>query len=165
MPARKKKIALRPIDPFALLQGAEAPISQSAQSAQVIAEAVAAAPGDITVRLAAYRFCFYTHDYAAACDHAQAILRHAARQLNIAQDWRSVMPPDAAFSEHRFAPGLYLQALVGWGYCLARLGELSKAQDVLAKAAALDPMDGFGGAWLLDKIVNAGAEDDAADRA
>ncbi|MDX8355448.1 hypothetical protein SLH47_24020 [Cognatiyoonia sp. IB215182] len=152
---------MRQTDALALLDGATAAITETEQSAEAIAQALAAAPNDIDVLLAAYRFAFYTHDYSAACRHAQAILSHAARQLNIATDWRDVSCEDADFTAHRFAPGLYLQALIGWGYCLARMGVVQDAAKLLEQAAALDPTDRFGGAWLLDKVLQ--PQDDDCD--
>ncbi|WP_425090887.1 hypothetical protein [Tropicimonas sp. S265A] len=141
-----------PIDPDTLLAGADAAISRSEQTADTIARATRHAPLDIDIRLAAYRFYFYTHDFRRAAEEARVILAHTARQLNIPQDWALVSAQDAPFTEHRFQPGLYLQALIGWGYCLARMGDLDGATAVWSKAAKLDPTDRFGGAWLLDRI-------------
>ncbi|WP_264179545.1 hypothetical protein [Alloyangia pacifica] len=141
-----------PIDPATLLAGAEAARSRPSESAEAIARALRAAPADPEVRLAAYRFYFYSHDHAAALDQARVLLGFAARRLNLAADWRDVRAWDAAFSAHAFAPGLYLQALVAIGYCAARLGQMQEAGAVLAKAAELDPTDRFGGAWLLARL-------------
>ncbi|WP_223639335.1 hypothetical protein [Rhodobacter sp. TJ_12] len=148
-----------PIDPTRLLAGAEAARSRPEESAEAISHALHEAPEDIEVRLAAYRFYFYTHDYAAALPQAQVILALAARRLNIAQDPALVRPEDADFTAHDFAPGLYLQALVGIGYCAVRLGRTDLARDVLSIAAMLDPTDRFGGAWLLERYETGLAED------
>lgn len=148
-----------PIDPARLLAGAEGARSDTAASAEVIARALDSAPEDLEVRLAAYRFYFFTHDYAAAVPQAKAVLRLAALRLNLPTDPALVRPGDADFTAHDFAPGLYLQALIGLGYSAARCGQRDLARQVLTKAAALDPTDRFGGAWLLAR-VEAG-EDDA----
>lgn len=134
-----------------LLAGAASARSRPLESAGAIARALEAAPEDVEVRLAAYRFHFYGHDYAAALPQAQAILSLAARRLNIAADWQAVRPEDADFTAHDFAPGLYLQALVGIGYCAVRMGAGDLARAVLTKAAELDPSDRFGGGWLLER--------------
>jgi tetratricopeptide (TPR) repeat protein len=139
-------------DPAALLAGAAAPRSRPQESAAAIARAVAAAPDDIQVRLAAYRFHFFAHAHAQAAEEATALLRLAARRLNIPADPAQVRPGDAEFTAHDFAPGLYLQALIGLGYCAARSGQPDLARAMLAKAAELDPTDRFGGAWLLRKL-------------
>ncbi|WP_097070052.1 hypothetical protein [Rhodobacter maris] len=141
-----------PIDLKSLLAGAASARSRPYESAEAIARALEAAPEDVEVRLAAYRFHFYGHDYTAALPQAEAILRLAARRLNIATDWQAVGAADADFTAHDFAPGLYLQALVGIGYCAVRMGEADLARAVLTKARALDPTDRFGGAWLLDRF-------------
>ncbi|MEM9762283.1 MAG: hypothetical protein AAF968_07225, partial [Pseudomonadota bacterium] len=69
-------------------------------------------------------------------------------------------PGDAAFTEHAFAPGLYLQALIAAGYCAARLGDAEAARAMLGQSAALDPSDRFGGARLLRTFEARGEEDD-----
>lgn len=144
-----------------LLAGAEAARTRPLESRAAVERALTAAPHDVEVRLAAYRFFFYSHDYPAAVAQAEALIPHAARRLNIAPDWHRVAPGDAAFTAHDFAPGLYLQALVALGYCAARCGEDGLARAVLAKAAELDPTDRFGGGWILARLDAGGAEDDA----
>lgn len=156
-----------PIDPARLLAGAEAAFSHPEETAETIRRALDAAPDDPQVHLAAYRFYFYTHDYRAATKAARAVLQHAARRLNVAPDWADVAPGDAEFTALDHAPGLYLQALIGLGYCAARSGQRALARAALAKSAALDPSDRFGGAWLLSRIDAGATEDDdpAADGA
>lgn len=143
-----------------LLAGAEAARSRPLESAAAVARALAAAPEDPQVRLAAYRFHFYAHDYAAALPQAEAVLLHAARRLNISTDWRDVGPEDADFTAHDFAPGLYLQALIATGYCAARLGFTDRARAALSQAARLDPRDRFGGAMLLRIVTEAEADEE-----
>lgn len=113
------------------------------------------APWSVEVRLGAYRFYFYTHRYAEALPQAEALLIHAARQINVAPEWRDVAPGDAEFTAHEFGPGLYLQALVAVGYCTARLGRMDDARAVLDHAIHLDPSDRFGA-----RVVLAALEDD-----
>lgn len=146
---------MRPTDFQTLLSGAEAARTRPLESAAAIARALEQAPDDPDVRLAAYRFYFYTHDYAAAQDQAAHVLTHAARRLNIASDWREVRAGDADFSAMEFAPGLYMQALVALGYCAARLGDRPLAESYLTHAATLDPKDRFGGAWMLSHLDTA----------
>lgn len=141
----------------ALLAGAEAARTRPLESAAAVKRALAEAPDDPDVRLAAYRFHFYTHDYAAALTDAELLLVHAARRLNVSTDWRAVRPGDAAFSAMEFAPGLYMQALVALGYCAARLGQDALAEEALGKAAEIDPADRFGGAWMLRHMAERAA--------
>jgi len=154
-----------PQGPIPSLAGAEAALTRPADCAAVLATALAAAPDAIELRLAAYRFHFFRHDYPAALAEARAILLLAARRLNIGPDPALVAPQDADFTAHDFAPGLYLQALVGIGYCAARMGDLVQAEAALGKAAALDPTDRFGGAWLLARCLAGDAAAEAGEPA
>ncbi len=139
----------RPSEGLALLAGAQAARTKPLESKAAIRAALEASPDDWRVRLAAYRFFFYSHDHAEALEQAEVLVCHAARQLNIATDWRDVGQDDAGFSEFEFAPGLYMQALVALGFCAAKLHRDDLAHEVLAKTGELDPTDRFGGMWLL----------------
>ncbi len=143
---------------LAALTGASAPLSDPAAAWEALDVALALAPDDLQVHLAAYRMCFYAHRYEPAAGHAETLLLIAARRLNIATDWRSVAPEDADFEAHRFAPGLYLQSLIAWGYCLLRLGDTVDGEARLRQALRLDPRDRFGATVLLRAMET--AEDD-----
>ncbi|QEW20050.1 hypothetical protein LA6_002243 [Marinibacterium anthonyi] len=149
-----------PIDAMHLLAGAEAAHSQPMASAAAIHRALKQEPDNVHVRLAAYRFHFYLHEYSEASKHAHVLVEMAARRLNIPTDWRAVRPDDADFTAHEFAPGLFLQCLVAIGYCAARLGRAPLARDAFAKSVELDPTDRFGGGHLLGVIDRAGGLDD-----
>ncbi len=145
----------RTCDVLGLLTGARQARSDPAAAERAIKKALAAAPDDFTARLAAYKFYFYNHRLAEALPHAGFIVRLAARRLNVAPDWRAVRPGDAAFDEMDEAPGVYLQALLAWGYCNARLGVCDEGALAIAKVADLDPGDRFGARRLL-KVVETG---------
>lgn len=134
---------------FDLLAHAPGARSDPEGTAQAVEAALAAAPHELDVRLGAYRFYFYTHQYALAIPQAEAILALAAQRLNIAADWREVRPGDAAFPEAEIAPGLYLQALIALAYCQMRLGRFDLGEPCLAKVRQLDPADRFGAARLV----------------
>lgn len=132
-------------------------------SEAAIKEALALAPDDFDILLGAYRFYFYNHRYRDALPHCAELLTQAARRLNIASDWRLVEPGDAPFSEAEFAPGLFLQTLIAWGYCHSRLGDLEEARAAIAHVLHLDPSDRFGAGGVLGHIEDRLAE--AADEA
>ncbi len=71
----------------------------------------------------------------------------------MASDWRAVSPGDAAFDALEEAPGLYLQALIAWGYCKARLSARDEGAEAIAKAVELNPRDRFGAARLLAVVL------------
>ncbi|WP_096787913.1 hypothetical protein [Rhodobacter sp. CZR27] len=135
-------------DAFEWLAHAPGARSDPEGTARAVEAALAAAPHDLDVRLAAYRFHFYTHGFAHAVPHAEAILGMAAQRLNVAADWTTVRPGDADFQEAETAPGLYLQALIALAYCHMRLGRLDLGTLYLTKAVELDPTDRFGASRL-----------------
>lgn len=144
--------ALPPRDPFEYLAGAESAISNPAETREAVEHALRLAPHEPEVRLAAYRFYYYNHDHAQAIEHAEWILAHAARYLNIATEWRDVAPGDADFSVADETPSLYMQSLIALGYCAARCERRVLAREALEQAVLLDPTDRLGARWLLDHL-------------
>jgi tetratricopeptide (TPR) repeat protein len=138
---------------LALLLKAREARSDPATAERAVEQALAVAPDDFEARLGAYRFYFYNHRYADALPHAAFLVSLIARRLNIAGDWRAVRPGDAAFDALEEAPGIYLQALMAWGYCKARLGALDEGAEAIAKVAELNPRDRFGARRLLAVVV------------
>ncbi len=146
-------VAAETADVLALLMGARQARTDPVAAERAVKEALAAAPEDFEARLGAYRFYFYNHRYADAQPHAAFLLGIIARRLNVASDWRAVSPGDAAFDALEEAPGLYLQALIAWGYCKARLGARDEGAEAIAKAVELNPRDRFGAARLLAVVL------------
>ncbi|MEL6978506.1 MAG: hypothetical protein AAGM38_07495 [Pseudomonadota bacterium] len=143
------------------LKSATAARSDPESAERAVKDALSLAPEEYDVQLGAYRFYFYNHRYAEALPHAEAILGLAARDLNLPADWRAVAPVDARFSAIERRPGLYLQALLAWGYCQLRIGQSASGEGdaaqalgraAIAKVAALDPTDRFGAAAILAAI-------------
>ncbi len=147
-------------DVVALLAGARQARTDPVAAERAVKQALAAAPQDFSVRLAAYRFYFYNHRLAGAVPHAAFLVSLIARRLNVAGDWRAVKPGDAAFDELEEAPSLYLQALLAWGYCKARLGERAEGAQALAKVAELAPRDRFGARRLLAIVSKPGPSEE-----
>jgi len=125
-----------------------------------IAEALALAPGHLAVRLGAYKFYFYRHRLAEALPQAEACLAHAARQLNLAADWRMVTAGQARFSEVDEKARFYLFSLMACGYLMVRLGRTEEGKAVLGKVAELDPKDRLGAASLLGHLNKRDDDDD-----
>ena len=105
------------------LEGAKSARSDTAAARAAVEEALRLAPDDVEVRMAAYKFHFYNHEYAFAVGHADFCIGAFARKLGVSPDWRDVRPKDADFSALDQQVGWYLQALIAWGYCRARAGE------------------------------------------
>lgn len=143
---------------FSALSGARAARSDPVAAERAVLTALALAPTDFDIRLAAYKFYFYNHRLEEALPHAEQLLAHAARRLNIAVDWRTVQASDAPFDAIEEAPGLYLQALLAWGYCKVRIGDFKAGSEAIAKVGALDKRDRFGARRLL-QVIAAGQDE------
>lgn len=126
--------------------------------------ALAAAPHALAVRIGAYKFYFYRNRLAEAADQALACLALAAEGLGLVADWRQVQPDQAPFSELLPQPRLYLQCLLAYGYCRARLGDLSEGRAAMVKVTELDAADRFGAGRLVAVVDRGGIdpEDDTA---
>lgn len=146
---------------MAALGGARAARTDTATSERAVREAVALAPDDLDVRIGAYKFYFYNARLPEALPHAEAVLQMAARRLNIATDWRQVRPDDRDFSSLETPERLFMQSLVAWAYCKARVGAIEDGLAALAQAAALDPLDRFGARHLAAVIRRGGVEEEA----
>lgn len=142
------------------LARADAARSEPERAEEAVLEALELAPADFEVRLGAYRFYFYAARLAEALPHADYIIKHAARRLNIATDWREVKAGDAAFDALDYEPGLYLQALLARGYCLLRLGEDGEGREALQKVIEIDPKDRFGAGTLISWADKREEDDD-----
>ncbi len=147
-------------DVFALLADARQARTDPVAAERAVKQALAAAPQDFSARLAAYKFYFYNHRLAEAAPHAAVLVSLIARRLYVAGDWRAVKPGDAAFDELEEAPSLYLQALLAWGYCKARLGERAEGAQAIAKVAELAPRDRFGARRLLAVVSKPGPSEE-----
>lgn len=145
---------------LAALEGARAARSDAAGSEVAVLRALGLAPHDLDVRTGAYKFYFYNGRLEDAAPHAQFVMAQAARRLNVSTDWRLVQPGDAAFGSLDPAPRLFVQALVAWGYCMARLRRLDEGRSALTKAIELDPGDDFGAGVLLNIISSDHVEDE-----
>ncbi len=145
---------------FALLAGARQARTDPVAAERAIKQALAMAPEDFSARLAAYKFYFYNHRLAEALPHAAFLVGLLVRRLNVAGDWRAVKPGDAAFDELEEAPSLYLQALLAWGYCQARLGQRAEGAQAIAKVAELERRDRFGARRLLAVVAEPGPSEE-----
>ena len=140
------------------LENARAARSDPEKARAAVAEALALAPDDADVRMAAYKFHFYNHEYAPAAEHAAICIRMFAADLGVSPDWRRLGADDAEFAALEQGPGRLLQALIAWGYCRARLGFVAEGRAAVAKAGELDPTDRFGAARLLAVLDRGGVE-------
>jgi len=124
-------------------------------------EAQALAPEHAAVLIGRYRFYFYKGRLAEALEIAKLCLRKAAREINIASDWRHVRASDAEFGSWvALWPRFYCFTLKGYAYLQMRLGELEEGRRAVAKLLELDPTDKIGARVLLGILDRAGQDAD-----
>lgn len=125
-------------------------------------EAQALAPDHAAVLIGLYRFYFYKGRLAEALDVARACLAKAARENNLATDWRNVRAGDAGFGRYENSLlRFYLFTLKGYAYLQMRLGEVEEGRAAVAKLLELDPSDKVGANVLLGVLDRMGQDDDA----
>ncbi|HFB2048281.1 MAG: hypothetical protein HRT83_06095 [Hyphomicrobiaceae bacterium] len=112
------------------------------------------APHNIDAHIGAYRFYFYNQRYSDALQHAQFIIEHSARRMNICIDWQKVLPTDSDFTLKEYVPGLYLQALLAWGFSNIKSGNVSKGREAVVKVIEIDPSDRFNARSILSILDN-----------
>lgn len=151
-----------PPDPFALLEGARAALSEPERSEAAVLAALQAAPNDRDVRMGAYKFYFYSNRLSEAAPHAAWCVRDGARALGLPEDWRRLAPGSVDCTGFPKPQRFLVQSLVAWGWCRARIGEVEEGLAALAKAIEIDPTDGFGVKRIVEVIERAlaAAEDD-----
>ena len=119
------------------------------------------APGHAAVLIGLYRFYFYKGRLGEALDIARVCLAKAARENNLAEDWREVTADDAVFSRYEeMLPRFYLFTLKGYAYLQMRLGNVDEGYAVILKLLELDPSDKVGARVLLEVIRRMGQDDD-----
>lgn len=124
-------------------------------------EAQALAPEHAAVLIGLYRFYFYKGRLAECLEIAEVCLKKAARENNIASDWRLVGPADADFTRwDALWPRFFLFTLKGYAYLNMRLGRLVEGRHAVAKLLELDPQDRIGAKVLLDILDRAEDGDD-----
>lgn len=120
-----------------------------------------AAPEHVAVLIGLYRYHFYKGHLAETLAIARTCLAVAARELNIAGDWRMVAAGDAGFSGFEsLLPRFYLFTLKGYAYLQMRLGALAEGRAAALKLLELDPSDKIGARLLLDVHDRRGVDDD-----
>ncbi|HUB64872.1 MAG TPA: hypothetical protein VL996_10605 [Methylocella sp.] len=124
-------------------------------------EAEALAPGHAAVLIGLYRFYFYKGRLKEALDVARLCLEKAARENNLAENWRDVRAGDALFDRYEeIAPRFFLFTLKGYAYLQLRLGNLDEGLVAVQKLLELDPSDKIGAKVLLDVIQRIGQDND-----
>jgi tetratricopeptide (TPR) repeat protein len=123
--------------------------------------AEALAPDHAAVLIGLYRFYFYKGRLACALEIAKRCLAKAARENDLAADWRDVSAGDAVFGRYDdILPRFFLFSLKGYAYLQMRLGNLEEGRAATLKLLQLDPSDKIGAKVLLGVLDRIGQDDD-----
>ncbi len=134
-----------------IAQASEAYGTPEAES--FLQQALALAPDDLTVIVAAYRFYYYQHRLEQALRCGERALSVAGTQL-CWPTWDS-LSLDQLQAQLATSTGLarfYLLALKGVGYLYLRLGQREAGEARLRRLMQLDPQDQLGAGALLAAI-------------
>ena len=124
-------------------------------------EAQALAPGHAAVLIGLYRFYFYKGRLSEALEVARVCLDKAARDNDLAADWRQVQREDADFGSYdAMLPRFYLFTLKAYAYLQMRLADMDEGRAAVMKLLELDPSDKLGGNVLLGVLERMGRNDD-----
>lgn len=119
------------------------------------------APDHFAVLIALYRFYFYK----GRCDEALVVARtcliKAAREKNMAADWREARAGDAEFGDYDDVMArFFMFSLKGYAYLNMRLGDLAEGRAAIAKLLELDASDKINAKLLFDILQRAEAGDE-----
>ena len=119
------------------------------------------APDHVAVLIGLYRYYFYKGRLRHALSIAIQCLDRALLELNLADDWRQVLPSDAEFNDYgAILPRFFLFTLKGYAYLNMRLGDMAEGRSAVAKLQELDPGDKLGGSVLQGVLDRIGLDDD-----
>ncbi len=117
------------------------------------------APDHLQVHVATYKFLFYSHQYVEAAKAAHACVDLILLKRQIHKPIHELTPDDAPFDTFDAELRFLMNAIMAYGYCLLRQGEMGEGKKVLDLLATLDGEKQTSVLNLLD-IVNNGPEDD-----
>jgi tetratricopeptide (TPR) repeat protein len=134
------------------LQRAATLVSHREDSLQALNDAYQAAPDQLEVLVALFKFHFYQGDTEKAERLVFEALDKASRQGGFNAEWQRLTPESADWSDPRGAGRFYLYSLKALAFIRLRQDELAKAADILETMASLDPDDLVGANVIRDLL-------------
>jgi len=136
------------------LQRAAALVSSKDDSLQALNEARDAAPEQLEVLTALYKFHFYRGDLEQAEQVVFQSLTSASRQGGFSSDWRLLSLENSDWSDPRKPGRAFLYSLKALAFIRLRQERADAAQEILATMDRLDPTDQVG-ADVIRELLNA----------
>lgn len=135
------------------LQRAAALVVTRKASLQALNDARHAAPDQVEVLVAMFKFHFYQGDTDKAESLVLEALDKASRQGGFAADWRTLSPDSADWSDARGAGRLYLYSLKALAFIRLRQNDAAEAGSILDAMRRLDPTDLVGADVIRDLLA------------
>ena len=134
------------------LQRAAALVVTREASLQALNDAHHAAPDQVEVLVAMFKFHFYQGDTDKAEALVQEALSKASRQGGFDADWRRLAADSADWSDPRGAGRLYLYSLKALAFIRLRQDQAAEAGSILDAMRRLDPNDLVGADVIRDLL-------------
>ena len=134
------------------LQRAATLVSHREDSLHALNDAYRAAPDQLEVLVALFKFHFYQGHTEKAESLVFEALEKASRQAGFDADWRRLTPDCADWSDPRGAGRFYLYSLKALAFIRLRQDEAAQAAAILDKMAYLDPADLVGANVIRDLL-------------
>ena len=142
-----------------LLMSAAANWDNTSESEKYINEALAKAPENIEVLIAAYRFFFYKNKFRQALKMSEQVIEQIKKAENLPDDWELLKPILMERAEE-VQIRLYLNAYASTSFMLARLGETEKAKIISSQVKEIDTKNQFSSGTIFDIITRPPEEDE-----
>jgi tetratricopeptide (TPR) repeat protein len=134
------------------LQRAASLVASREQSLQALKDAEKAAPDQLEVLVALFKFYFYQGETETAEKLVFRALKAASEQGQFSQDWTCLTPQSTDWEDPR-APGrIYLYSLKALAFIRLRQDRIGEAEAILSTLAQLDPSDQVGADVIRDML-------------
>ena len=142
------------------LQTAAAFVGSGEAALQALHAARESAPEQLPVLIALYKFHFYRGETEQAHELVVQTLNESSRQGGFSQDWASLSPDSADWSDPRGPARVFLYSLKALAFIHLRRNEPTAAEAVLEVLERLDPTDQVGAEVIRNLLQGLQEESD-----
>jgi hypothetical protein len=142
------------------LQTAAAVVDSSEEALQALHAAQESAPDQLPVLIALYKFHFYRGETEKAHELVLQTLSESSRQGGFSQDWASLSPHSADWSDPRGPGRVFLYSLKALAFIHLRRNEPGDAAGILEVLERLDPTDQVGAEVIRNLLQGLTEESD-----
>jgi tetratricopeptide (TPR) repeat protein len=131
----------------------------SEQSLAYMNQALAIAPNNPDVLIAAYRYFFYKNDPQRALKVATIVIDQVRQAEQLPEQWEDLK---LILSDRKEEPNirLFINAYAASGFVLAKLGELEQAKEITARVKEIDDKRESCAGTIFEVLTNPIEEED-----